>query len=153
MAEEPLLDLDTLIVRPAIVIDGERYEILHPNEMSVLASHRIGRRGQRIDELTVSPEDGAAGELDELVDTVAREVAVGVPATVFEKLSGTHKLAIVDVFTGLLMRSKLGVAGAMAKALNQLPIGEKPSPAYSASSAAGPTGGWWTRLRRWFGRI
>jgi hypothetical protein len=39
-----LLDLDTLVVRPKIKIDGKPYEILSPDELPVLTSHRLASR-------------------------------------------------------------------------------------------------------------
>lgn len=159
---EPLLNLDTLCVRPAIVIDGERCEILSPDELSVLDSHRFGVWGRRIDALSQSEEEGAAQELDDLYAKVARAVLVGVTDAVFAKLTGAHRIAIADVFTGLLLRSKLGVAGAMATAMGPeagamwamaMPsIGVKPSPGSSDSMAGRPATGFAKRLSRWFKR-
>lgn len=153
MADDVLLDLDTLIVRKTIAIDGEHFEILNPDELSVMTSFELSRRGKRIDELVAGATPSKPDELDELVTQTSRTVLVDVPAPVFEKLSGTQKLAIVDVFTGLLVRSKLGVAGALAKALDQQSIGGSASPAFSDSMAASPIGGWRKRLARWFGLI
>lgn len=153
MADSPLLDLDTLIVRQTIAIDGVRYEIINPDEMSVIASQRAGNRGRRIDEISKGAPESEEGELDRLVDEAAHAILVDVPHEIFAKLSGAQKLAVVDVFTGLLVRSKLGVAGAMAKALDQLPIGANSSPASSASMAGSRIGGWWKRLLGWCGLI
>lgn len=149
----PLLDLDTLLIRPKISIDGTLYEILSPDELTVLAAHKLGIHGRRIDELGRSNDPEAGIELDGLVTLVAREILVDVPDEVFAKLSGTNRFAIVDVFTGLLLRKKLGVAGAIATAMGGPPIGETLFPAFSASLAAPPRGGWLKRLRGWFGRI
>jgi hypothetical protein len=104
-------------------------------------------------------------ELEQLVDKVARKVAVGVPDDVWTQLSGAHKQAIADVFTGLLLRNRLGVAGAIAKAAGvdmmtgQMmaqtvgpSTGASSSPGSSGSMAAIPRGGWTMRLARWFGR-
>lgn len=153
MADSPLLDLDTLIVRQTIAIDGVKYEIVNPDEMTVIEAQRAGNRGKRIDEISHGALESEEGELDRLVDEAAHAVLIDVPHEVFAKLSGTQKLAIVDVFTGLLVRSKLGVAGAMAKALDQLPIGAMQSHVSNASTAASRIGGWWRRLLGWFGLI
>lgn len=151
-AAAPLLDLDTLIIRPAIMIDGRRYEMLSSNEMTIVASHRLGVKGRRIEQLAASEAADDGVELDRLISEVAREVLVDVPDDVFGKLTGAHKMSVVDVFTGLLLRNKLGVAGAMATAMGVPQIGERLSLASSGSSAATPAGGWSARLRRWFGR-
>jgi hypothetical protein len=152
MAEEPLLDLDTLIVRNTVKIDGEHFPIFSPDELSVMQSHQFDVWGRRIDQLRISedPEDGA--ELGALVDQAARAAFVDVPAAVFEKLHGNQKIAIVNVFTGLLLRRALGVAGAMTAAAGIGRTGETSSPGSSASTAASRAGGFMRRLRDWFGR-
>lgn len=156
-----MLDLDTLIIRPTVSIDGVIYEILSADEMSVIESHRFGLTGKRIEALAEVEGAEAEEELAALVDHVARKVLVDVPDEVFAKLSGSHKWAVVDVFTGLLLGNRLGVAGAMQKAmaptiesLAQISqsTGATGSPGSSGSTAATLRGGWAQRLRAWFGR-
>lgn len=155
----PLLDLSTLIERPVIRIDGVTYEILSPDEISIIDGHRLGMWGRRINVLAESDQTEGEAELEQLIDKVARKVAVGVPGAVYNALPGAHKQAIADVFTGLLLRKRLGVAGAIAKAAGVLPDGTEISaigaslfPASSASSEATRDGGWLKRLSRWFAR-
>lgn len=152
-SNEPLLNLNTLIVRPTIAIDGQRFEIMSPDELSILDGQRFGIWGRRINALAESDDDTAdQEELEQLVDKVARKVAVGVPDDVFAKLSGANKQSIADVFTGLLLRNRLGVAGAIAKAAGvPLSTGEKSFPSSSGSMAGSRNGGWLKRLLRWFG--
>ncbi|WEK00594.1 MAG: hypothetical protein P0Y59_02565 [Candidatus Sphingomonas phytovorans] len=152
MADAPLLDLATLIVRQAIDIDGRRFEILSADELSVLDSHRFGIWGRQIERLAASDDADDSAEYAELIQRVARAAIVDVPDEVFARLTGTHQMAIVDVFTGLLLRNRLGVAGAMARAMGGLPTGETLFPGFSASTAAQDNGGWLKRLRHWFAR-
>ncbi len=147
---EPILNLDTLVVRPTVEIDGKSYEILSVEELSVLDSRRFSLWAGRLDELQSSEEDNP--ELDELVDTITRKVLVGVPDDVFAKLSGTHKVAVVEVFTGLLLRNRMSVAGAIQTATGSPLIGALFSLASNVSTAAPPERGWKTLLSRWFGR-
>lgn len=151
-ADVPLLDLDTAFHRYAIMIDGQRIELLSTEELSIAASHRLGIKGRRIDLLSQSADAGDGEELERLITEVAWEVLVGLDEATFAKLSGAQKMSIVDVFTGLLLRNKLGVAGAMATAAGVPQIGERLSRASSASTAGTPAGGWRTLLRRLFGR-
>ena len=153
-SQEPLLRLDTLIERPSIEIDGARYEILTPDELSVLDTHRIGQMGRRIEELAKDESPEASAEQQELVTRLSRQVAVGVPDEIFDTLTGAHRWAIVDVFTALLLGSRLGVAGAMEKAMGLASsTGGIASPGSSGSTAATPDGGWLKRLLRWCGLI
>lgn len=149
----PLLSLDTLIIRPMIEIDKISYEIVSPDELSIVDSHRFGVWGRRIAALATSDIEEDDEQLTAMVDKLARKVAVGVPADIFEKLSGAHRMAIVDVFTGLLLHNRLQVAGAIAKAANGGQTGEKQSPGSNASTAAARDGGFTKRLLRWFGLI
>ena len=150
---EPLLDLVTLIDRPSIDIDGQRYEILSPDELSVIDNRRFALWAQKLDALQKEQETGEpAAELEALVATVARKVLVGVPDALFAKLSGTHRIAVVEVFTALLLRSRMRVAGATGTAMGSPLIGEMFSPGFSDSTAATGGNGWKARLSRWFGR-
>lgn len=144
-----ILNLDTLIVRPTIEIDGKRYEILSVEELSVLDSRRFNLWAAKLDTLQRSEEDSP--ELDELVDTIARKVLVGVPEAVLARLSGTHKIAVVEVFTGLLLRNRMSVAGAIQTATGSQLIGALFSLGSSVSTEARQAGGWKQRLSRWFG--
>lgn len=158
---DAVLNLDTLIRRPRVAIDGALFEILSADELSVIDSHRFSVTGRRIEELASETGEDAENELNGLIDQVARKVLVGVPDEVFEKLSGSHKWAVVDVFTGLLLGNRLGVAGAMQKAMGptieQLaansgaPIGVSGLPGSSGSMAGTRPGGFVKRLRRWCG--
>lgn len=164
---DPILDLATLIERPTIDIDGTRYEILSPDELSVLDNRRFGLWSEQLEKLQQG--DALNPEIEALVETIARKVLVGVPPEVFAKLQGTHLMAVVQVFTGLLLRNRLRVAGATQKAMaagmtgaaaggtiealaNQL-IGASFSPGSSASTAAPRATGWRARLSQLFARI
>ncbi|RVG94839.1 hypothetical protein CN221_14780 [Sinorhizobium meliloti] len=151
MAKNPILDLNTLIERPKIAIDGTPYEILSPEELSILDSQSFTFWGGEIEQL--ANEKGKEEELKSLIDTVARKVLVGVPADVFAKLSGAQKNRVIEVFTMLLLRDKIGAVGAVAQVMKGLapasPLtGERNSPASSASSAETPAGGSHKRRRR-----
>lgn len=153
----PLLDLDTLIARPVITIDGVEYEIRSPGELSVVESHRFGRWGNRIDALTAEDGAKAEAELTALIASTARAILIDVPDDVFDRLSGANRWAIIDLFTGLLLREKLKVAGAMMTATGEVPgwildrIGASSSPGSSGSSAERRRTGFTAPLRRWFG--
>lgn len=159
-----LLDLDTLIERPRIAIDGTMYEILSPHELSVIDSHRFARWGRQIDALGRSDAEdaGEEAELEALVAKVARRICVGVPDDVFAKIPGKQRWQIIDVFTALLLRTGLKVAGAMVTAVGPTPeallqatgsapgsIGANWSPASSGSTAGSRRTGWRRFLPRW----
>ena len=143
---DPLLDIETLIVRPEAEIDGKRYEILSPDELSVLDAQRFALWAKKLHELQGTGEESP--ELDELVATIARKVAVGVPDDLFAKLTGQHRIAVVEVFTGLLLRRRAGVAGAVRTAMGSPSTGASSFPGSSGSTAGAPAPGWRRFLRR-----
>lgn len=158
MTDEPVLDIDTIITRPVIDIDGKRHELLSPGELTVSESRRFALWQKRLNELqqreAEDAEDEAAidAEIEALVDKMARKAAAPVPDDVFAALSGTHKTEIMEVFIGLLLRGKLRVVGAIGKATGNPSIGENLFPGFTASTAAAGGNGWMKRLSRWWAR-
>ena len=136
-----LLDLDTLIERPKIKIDGQLHEILAPDELPVLTSHLLATGGSRFDALMKDrnlSDDGKA-ELRSLLHTLSDTVMQPIAAEVRAKLSDAQRVSVIEAFTALLLSKRTGTAVAMLAGL--LPTGEKSSPGSNASTAAGRSGG------------
>ena len=154
----PILDLDTLIKRPVIAIDGKRYEILSPDELSVLDHHRLTTQGKRLDELLAGPdlEPEDERELSKLLADITDWIMVGVPAEVREKLSDAQRMEVGEVFTALPLRKHLmnlmQEAGAGTKKPGKPPIGGRRSRSSRSSTAATPTDGLGRSLSRVLGR-
>lgn len=149
---QPLLDLETLIRRPTVAIDGVSYELLSADELSVLDSHRFHLWGRRLEQLQQG--DVEDPEMQDLIDTIARRVLVDVPEDVFAKLTGIHKIAVAEVFTALLLRSRMAVAGATSKVIGEnLLTGVSSFPGFSGSMGAPRVSGWKKYLSRLFGLI
>lgn len=159
--DEPLLTLDTFISRPTIKIDGKRYDILSPSELSIIESHRFAVAGRKIDALSRQSGKKAEDALDAVIADVARRVTAGVPDEVFGRLTGSARWAIVDVFTALLLGNRLGIAGAMTEAMLGVttamaqaasPTGASASPGSNDTTAATSGSGFGSFLRRLSGR-
>lgn len=148
---EPLIDLDTLIRRPSITIDGRAYHLYSPDELTVRQARQFALWAQELDALQQGDEVDPA--LDTLIDTIARAAMVDVPDEVIERLSGQHKIAVVEVFIALLLRNRTNVAGAAATAMGNGLIGALLSPGSSASTAAPRPTGWIASLWRLCSRI
>lgn len=148
---KPLLDLDTFVARPFITIDGVRVDILNPDELSVIESHRFGVWGRRIEALSAETSEEAENELEQLVATVARKICVGASDELFAKLPGTQRWEIIDLFTALRLQATLKVVGAMKAATGEVPgwTGASSSPGSSGSTADGRRTGWRRFLPRW----
>lgn len=148
-----LLDIETLVQRPTVRVDGVPYELLSANELSVLDAQRFSLWASELDRLQAAGEEDDP-QMQELVDRIARKALVDVPHEVFAKLSGVQRLAVVEVFTALLLRSRMAVAGATARAMGTeaaVPTGASLFPGFSGSSADRPASGWKKRLCHWFG--
>ncbi len=133
--DKPILDLNTLIKRPKVGIDGVLYEILSPDELSVVDSQRFALWGTRVSDLASDETKGL--DLEELVDDLARKIAVGVPESLMNKLSGVKKYQLIEVFTLLLLASKAKLVGAAAAMLEGL---EKETSATGAKLSHGSKG-------------
>lgn len=138
-AEQPILDLSTLIPdRPAIRIDGETYHLRAADELSLAESHQFTLWGKLLEEPATDPEQAA--KLDQLLAKVADEALADVPPAVRLRLNRTHHIAIVEVFTVLLLGHRARQAGAIASAVDQS-TGQRPSRGFSMPLAATPAGG------------
>lgn len=136
---EALLTLEP-IKRNHIVIDGEKYEIYAPDELSIVECQEITYAGAQIGELQTKNTAKANKRLTGLIDDVARRAFVSIPDEVFDKLSGFQRMQIVSVFTGLLLGRATGLAGAAAQAVKES-VGQRPSSGSNATLAGLPTGG------------
>ncbi|KKK65964.1 hypothetical protein LCGC14_2968830, partial [marine sediment metagenome] len=98
----PLLDLKTLVERPTIAIDGELYEILSPDELSIVDCHRFAAWGNRIDALMAKKAltKSEKKELGKILGDLSDKIMAGVPEALRAKLKkkgfpeglGAHQL-------------------------------------------------------------
>ena len=70
------LDLDTLIIRPTVRIDGVTFEVRTAEELSVLENRRLFRLGKRIEafEALDNPSDAEIAEYCEALGAICRKV-------------------------------------------------------------------------------
>lgn len=137
MADEPILELTTLVRRPKIAIDGERYEIRSPDELSVLDHQRLASLGTRLQKLMdkaelTTPEEK---ELGELIPTISAKIMVGVPIAIAARLSDEQRLKVIEVFTSLLPEQLAGLVEAINRQA-QRRTGESSAHGSSVSTAA-----------------
>lgn len=139
----PILDLSTLIERPKIVIDGQHYEIMSPEELSVLDHHRLGAQGRRLDELMGLDrlDDNEERELSDLLGSISDFIMVDVPTDVRLKLTDAQRMEISEVFTALPLRKHLTVMAEAMQVAEAKSIGGKRRRASNASTAVRRTGG------------
>ncbi len=132
MAADPILDLSTLIAdRPPLRIDGTTYHLKSPDELTLAESHKFTKWGKELEALGKDPDRTA--ELEALLKVVAAAALADVPPDVRQRLLPSHNVAIVEVFTVLLLGRRMRLAGAVASAGR--------SPGSSTPSGAIPDGG------------
>lgn len=145
-----LLNLDTLVVRPKINIDGSPYEILSPDELPVLTTHMLAQKGKRMEELMNQGvlNQKEERELKSIVNEISDAIMEPVPAEIRAKLTDVHRTAVVQAFSMLMLTNKAGAASALMSKLTvptmsppAPPTGGKRSRGSSASTADRRAGG------------
>ncbi len=146
MAE--LLKLSTLIERPTIIIDDVSYEIMSPDELSVLDHHRLGSWGKQLDTLMnkLTLERAAEKKLSSLLHRITNFIMVDVPNDVRDKLSDVMRMEIAEVFIMLPLRKRLSAAKETLMATEagkeaKKPTGDKSRRGSKGSTAARRGGG------------
>ena len=143
--DKPILELSTLIERPKITIDGKLYEILSPDELSIVTFQRFGYWAQRIGEIMgegkIKPKLEA--ELSRLIVELTDRVMVDVPKEVRDKLGDSQRMQIAEVFIQLPLPRWLIAAreAGVTKKPGKPPIGGKRRRASNASTAGRRGGG------------
>lgn len=94
-----LLDLNTLVDRPTVRIDGRDYELRHRDELSLLEDHRIvalNRRAADLGEFADATEEQVAetvAALDEILGMLNKELPL-------DALTDLQKAAIARAWAG-----------------------------------------------------
>lgn len=149
MADKPILELSTLIERPKITIDGTLYDILSPDELSIITFQRFGYWAQRIGEIMgageIKPKQEA--ELSRLIVELTDRVMIDVPQEVRDRLGDSQRMQIAEVFILLpLPHWLIAAKRAGATKPGKPPTGGKRRRG-SKGSMAGRRGGGSTKLR------
>lgn len=101
MADQtPVLDIDTLVSRKPVRIDGKAYEILNKGELSLFDTARLKKLTTRLGELEALAKMSAKQEAEYLkgLRQVVSMVVVGLPPVVCRRLLRPHCVAIVREF-------------------------------------------------------
>lgn len=150
-AADPILDLSTLIAdRPPIRIDGVVYHLRSPDELTLAESHQFTVWGKELEKLGSDPEK--VNEVEVLLRRISNKALVDVPPDVFQRLSPSQHVSIVEVFTVLLLGRRTRLAGAIAGAAARS-TGQRPSRASSTPTAAPQDGGSMKRRPHSSGRM
>lgn len=114
MARRSILELATLTEHATVAIDGTAYELINPEEISIVDTHRVGKWGARVQELYKDLEarsDEEVSELASLLDRLCRLIWKA-PSDVHDRLTDTQRLSVVTAFTGLQRGKRPVPAGA-----------------------------------------
>jgi hypothetical protein len=131
-----VLNLDTLIERPSVVIDGVSYPLRATDDFAIVEFKRHVKEASRFADLvnqeSCTPEEEAESEA--LADRYCRRI-LKAPAAVHDRLSGSHRLQIITVFAQLLgLRGRTAGAKATPPAETTTGTGARSSPGSPAST-------------------
>lgn len=120
-----ILALATLTDRSTISIDGQAYDLINPEELSIVDTHRVGKWGARVQELYKDIEvrnEDEIGELGSLLDKLCR-MLWRAPAEVHDRLTDNQRLAVAMAFTAL-QRGTLPVPEGARQEPAEIPPGD-----------------------------
>jgi len=86
-----LLDLDTILVRNTIKVDGVAYELRHREELSLVEEAGIRRTRDHINALSTDDEESAA----ERVKALEQFIGIISPDLPIDKLTDVQKVAVI----------------------------------------------------------
>jgi len=144
---EPILNLNTLVDRRVVRIDGKDYELIASGELSLLDYHRIGRQSGRVEELMTRSEDLSDAEVQEL-SRMLKDLCcliLRAPEELHARLNDLHRLAVIQAFSNL-QRDQKKAAPAGEGSAPPTSTGASSSPASAGSTEARPASG--SRRRR-----
>ena len=100
---ESLLDLTTLIEQPTIKINGELYEILHPDQLGVIDFQRLASMGSKVADLLKKsePDDDDAAQLNTIIVDLTDRIMPRIPLDVRAQLTESQRLLVAEVFMTL----------------------------------------------------
>lgn len=95
----PLLNLDTLISRFAITIDGARYELRRQEELPLIPHRRLDAQRDAFNAILTSDDPTAEqqAELSRLIGLICTAILIA-PEHVLARLSDQQRMAVADVF-------------------------------------------------------
>ena len=101
---ENILDILTKVDRPTFTIDGEKYEMRDPGELSMEEFHVLSKTGSKLivfgEQYSTDPE-GAFEAISKCMDELLDMVTPDLPAKVRAQLNPFHVQKILDAFIGL----------------------------------------------------
>lgn len=102
MATSPILNIDTLIRRETVRIDGVAYELRTSGELTLFELARLERTADRVHAIdtTAEPSVAETAEYAALLDRAVR-IILDAPEAVHAKLLTAHREAILWTFIGL----------------------------------------------------
>jgi len=130
MAAENILDILTKVDRPTFTIDGEKYEMRDPGELSMEEFHLLSKTGSKLiifGEQYKTDSEGAFEAISKCMDELLDMVTPDLPADVRDKLNPFHLQKILDAFIGL---------SRIEPKPEEQPAPKKPSRASRASTVA-----------------
>jgi len=122
-AQRQILNLDSLVDRPVVLIDGKEYELVTHDTLTPLDAHRVTSMHKRIGVILGKSEqsDLTADEEKELETLPARicRVVLEAPDDIQAALTDKQRTMIIDVFWRMLPNRQPAVSISQARAATE----------------------------------
>lgn len=98
---EVALTLDTARVRRAVVVDGERYELRDPDELSLRETNRLQAMVKQVGEVMEGQDipDERLAVLEAALDGCVAATIPGMPGEIRAKLTDAQRVKLIQAFT------------------------------------------------------
>ena len=144
MADQ-LLNLDTLVDRDTVRVDGVDYEMRNLDELDMLQYRRLEIKGARMSSLMDDVDnisEDEAQELDDITHALLHVCMVDLPAQVADKLTQSQRFQIIDCFISRSSKDATKASKAKKGTKSKRSTTQaSTSRSSSASTAATPSGG------------
>lgn len=99
-----ILEILTAAARPTFTIDDDRYEMRHPNELSMTEFYELSKTGSVLikfgEEFATDPE-GSFEKIRKVINELLDTIAPDLPEKVRDELNPFHVMQILEAFIGL----------------------------------------------------
>ena len=107
-----LLDLNSLVERPTILLDGESHELRTREELSLVEDHRVVALQKKCQVLAKDFETITEDEVTEAIAALDEICRVLCPTLPVEKLTDTQKASVVEAWAGQYKQEEPAEGGA-----------------------------------------
>ncbi len=134
----PVLHLDSLSDRPTVALGDQEYELLTPDILPPIASHRLKKLGKRLETLQAKDDLTKVEEKElEALPIAMCKLLLDAPEQFVDDLSPLQRMKVLESFLGGPRIMTLLAEAQMAAAAAMMPATETSTGATSPPASAG----------------